>query len=120
MHPRESPSAISISTEFVLTQLDAQTKSFSTETPLRNTASRRPDVGNGCTQRHAHSFSDGGKFFDLKRAIAQALAMQRDGADIIDIGAESTRPGAREISAAEELTRLLPVLEGLRGKLKIP
>lgn len=66
------------------------------------------------------SFSDGGKFFDPKRAAQHALAMQRDGADIIDIGAESTRPGSREISAAEELRRLLPVLEALRGKLKIP
>src|ERR1700746_1547446 len=66
------------------------------------------------------SFSDGGKFFDVKRAGQHALAMQRDGADIIDIGAESTRPGSLEISAAEELRRLLPVLQALRGKLKIP
>jgi len=66
------------------------------------------------------SFSDGGKFFNLKRALRQALAMQRDGADIIDVGAESTRPGAAGISASEELRRLLPVLEALRGKLKIP
>jgi len=66
------------------------------------------------------SFSDGGRFFDPKLAAKQALAMQRDGADIIDIGAESTRPGSHGISAAEELRRLLPVLEALRGKLKIP
>ena len=66
------------------------------------------------------SFSDGGKFFDAKRAVEHALAMQRGGADIIDIGAESTRPGSKSISAAEELSRLLPVLERLRGKLKIP
>src|SRR5215813_5437084 len=66
------------------------------------------------------SFSDGGKFFDLKRAVAQALAIERDGADIIDIGAESTRPGSQGISVAEELRRLLPVLQALRGKLKIP
>ncbi len=66
------------------------------------------------------SFSDGGKFFDVKRAVRLALAMQRDGADIIDIGAESTRPGSLGISAAEELRRLLPVLEALRGKLEIP
>ena len=66
------------------------------------------------------SFSDGGKFFDVKSAVRQALAMQRDGADIIDIGAESTRPGSAGISATEELRRLLPVLEALRGKLKIP
>jgi dihydropteroate synthase len=66
------------------------------------------------------SFSDGGKFFAAKGAVEHALAMQRDGADIIDIGAESTRPGSNEISAAEELRRLLPVLQALRGKLKIP
>jgi dihydropteroate synthase len=66
------------------------------------------------------SFSDGGKFFDVKRAARHALAMQRDGADILDIGAESTRPGSVGISAAEELRRLLPVLQALRGKLKIP
>jgi dihydropteroate synthase len=66
------------------------------------------------------SFSDGGKFFDAKRAVRHAMAMQYDGVDIIDIGAESTRPGAVEIPAAEELNRLLPVLQALRGKLKIP
>jgi len=66
------------------------------------------------------SFSDGGKFLDVKHAVQHALAMQRDGADIIDIGAESTRPGSVGISAAEELRRLLPVLQALRGKLKIP
>ena len=66
------------------------------------------------------SFSDGGKFFDVRYAVEHALEMQRDGADIIDIGAESTRPGSKEISVAEELSRLLPVLEALRGKLKIP
>jgi dihydropteroate synthase len=66
------------------------------------------------------SFSDGGKFLDVKSAVQHALAMQRDGADIIDIGAESTRPGSLQISAAQELSRLLPVLQALRGKLKIP
>ena len=66
------------------------------------------------------SFSDGGKFLNVKRAVQHALAMQRDGADIIDIGAESTRPGSVGISAAEELRRLLPVLQALRGKLEIP
>jgi dihydropteroate synthase len=66
------------------------------------------------------SFSDGGKFFESGRAVEHALKIQRDGADILDIGAESTRPGSGEISAAEELARLLPVLEALRGKLEIP
>ena len=66
------------------------------------------------------SFSDGGKFFDAQRAVQHALAMQNDGAEIVDVGAESTRPGSEGISVAEELGRLLPVLERLRGKLKIP
>jgi len=66
------------------------------------------------------SFSDGGKFFTLKKAVGAALAMQRAGADILDIGAQSTRPGSSEISVAEELARLLPVLQALRGRLKIP
>ena len=66
------------------------------------------------------SFSDGGKFFTVKSAVKAAFAMQAAGADILDIGAESTRPGSVEISAAEELARLLPVLEALRGRLKIP
>lgn len=66
------------------------------------------------------SFSDGGKFFTVKKAVDAALEMQQSGADILDIGAESTRPGSLGISATEELARLLPVLEGLRGRLKIP
>jgi dihydropteroate synthase len=66
------------------------------------------------------SFSDGGKFLPIDRAVDHALAMQRAGADLIDIGAESTRPGSEGTGIAEELRRLLPVLQALRGKLKIP
>jgi dihydropteroate synthase len=66
------------------------------------------------------SFSDGGKYLAPKKAVEAALAMQRAGADIVDIGAESTRPGSEGISAGEELRRLLPVLAALRGRLKIP
>jgi dihydropteroate synthase len=66
------------------------------------------------------SFSDGGKFFDAERAIEQAMAMERAGAHLLDIGGESTRPGSVDISAKEELARVLPVLRGLRGVLKIP
>ncbi len=66
------------------------------------------------------SFSDGGNFLDAKKAIEHALAMERAGADLLDIGGESTRPGSEEISSAEELERILPVLEGLQGRLKIP
>jgi dihydropteroate synthase len=66
------------------------------------------------------SFSDGGKFFHPDRAIKQALALEKSGAHVLDIGAESTRPGSAEITVVEELRRLLPVLQALRGKLKIP
>lgn len=66
------------------------------------------------------SFSDGGKYDQPEAAIERALAMELEGADLLDIGGESTRPGAEETSAAEELDRVLPVLEGLRGRLKIP
>ena len=66
------------------------------------------------------SFSDGGLHFDTEAAIARAFEIEHQGADIIDIGAESTRPGSEGISAQEELWRLLPVLAGLQRKLKIP
>jgi len=66
------------------------------------------------------SFSDGGKYQDPDRAFAHALEMEEQGADIIDVGAESTRPGAAPISAAEELRRLIQVLKRLRGHLTIP
>src|SRR6266702_416014 len=66
------------------------------------------------------SFSDGGKFFRVEDAVNAAMAMERAGADILDIGAESTQPGSEGISGEEELERLLPVLQGLRGRLKIP
>ncbi len=66
------------------------------------------------------SFSDAGKFFSPERAIARALEIEKQGADLVDIGGESTRPGSGGTPAAEELRRVLPVLEGLRGRLKIP
>jgi dihydropteroate synthase len=66
------------------------------------------------------SFSDGGLFLDAERAAAHALEIERAGADILDIGAESTRPGSEGIPAEEELRRMLPMLEKLRGRLTIP
>lgn len=66
------------------------------------------------------SFSDGGKYTDPDRAFARAVELEEEGADIVDIGAESTRPGSARISAAEELRRLIPVLKRLKDKLTIP
>src|ERR1039458_7725417 len=65
------------------------------------------------------SFSDGGEFFSTDRAVARALQLAAQGADFIDIGGESTRPGARPVPEAEELRRVLPVIEQLAGKLAI-
>jgi dihydropteroate synthase len=64
------------------------------------------------------SFSDGGRFFDAKAAVAHALSLVDDGADIVDIGGESSRPGALPAGVDEELGRILPVLEGLKGLQK--
>ena len=66
------------------------------------------------------SFSDGGKFYAEEQAMQHAVQMERAGADLIDVGAESTRPGSEEISIDAELRRVLPVLRGLRRLLKIP
>jgi dihydropteroate synthase len=66
------------------------------------------------------SFSDGGKFLQPESAVEQAFAIERAGADLLDVGGESTRPGSNETSASVELDRILPVLEALRGRLKIP
>lgn len=66
------------------------------------------------------SFSDGGHFLDPDQAARRALEIEKAGADILDVGGESTRPGSRGVAAEEELRRVLPVLERLRGRLKIP
>lgn len=66
------------------------------------------------------SFYAGGRYADAQLAVRRGFELEQAGADILDIGAESTRPGADPISADEELARLLPVLEGLQGKLRIP
>jgi dihydropteroate synthase len=66
------------------------------------------------------SFSDGGAYAEPDRAFARAIEMEEEGVDIIDIGAESTRPGSARISEAEELRRLVPVLKRLRGRLGVP
>lgn len=66
------------------------------------------------------SFSDGGRYFDSEKAIAHGIVLADQGADIIDVGGESTRPGARPVSAGEEMERVLPVIRGLRRAVSIP
>ncbi|OLE55702.1 MAG: dihydropteroate synthase [Acidobacteria bacterium 13_1_20CM_3_53_8] len=66
------------------------------------------------------SFSDGGEFFSLDRALAHAEEMVNEGADILDIGGESTRPGLKPVEAEEEKRRVLPVIERLADRIKIP
>jgi dihydropteroate synthase len=66
------------------------------------------------------SFSDGGKFLKTEDAIAHAKQMEKDGADFIDVGGRSTRPGSEEISVDEELNRVVPVIKALKNELKIP
>ena len=65
------------------------------------------------------SFSDGGRFFDPERAVAQGLAMAAEGADVVDVGGESTRPGAAPVDEAEERRRVVPVVEALAPHVRV-
>jgi dihydropteroate synthase len=66
------------------------------------------------------SFSDGGVHFDRGQAIESALQMERDGAGMVDVGGESTRPGSEAVSIDEELDRVVPVIEGIRKRSNVP
>jgi dihydropteroate synthase len=66
------------------------------------------------------SFSDGGQFFDAEKAIEHAKRMAMEGADIIDIGGESTRPGSEPVTMEEEMRRVIPVIEGIANEVKVP
>jgi len=66
------------------------------------------------------SFSDGGRFLDTEDALKQGISMAEEGADIIDIGGESTRPGAEPVDAAQEISRVVPVISALRERLGTP
>jgi len=80
----------------------------------------RPALLMGVVNVTPDSFSDGGEFFATNRALAHALRLAAEGADIIDIGGESTRPGAQPVPEAEELRRVIPVIHALAPKLAIP
>ncbi|WP_164018727.1 dihydropteroate synthase [Pyxidicoccus trucidator] len=66
------------------------------------------------------SFSDGGRFFDAEAAIAHGVALAEAGADLLDVGGESTRPGSQPVDAEEEVARVLPVIQGLRARTSVP
>ena len=66
------------------------------------------------------SFSDGGRFASIEAAVAHALRMIDEGAGLIDVGGESTRPGAQAVDAAEEIRRVVPVIEALAARTKVP
>lgn len=74
----------------------------------------------GILNRTPDSFSDGGLYMDEKEAIGRVIEMVSDGADIIDIGGESTRPGAKPVSAAEEIDRTIPVIRAVWQKINVP
>jgi dihydropteroate synthase len=84
----------------------------------RNNPQRSPLIM-GILNLTPDSFSDGGLFMDVDKAVEQALILEKDGADIIDIGGESTRPGSESIDVHEELLRVLPVIEKLRKQTEI-
>ena len=82
---------------------------------------RRLEVGRrplimGVVNITPDSFSDGGRFFDHGSAVARGLQLLEDGADLLDVGGESSRPGAEPVSEAEELRRAIPVIEALRRR----
>jgi len=97
-----------------------QRKKFRLKLPTRTLVLGERTLVMGVLNVTPDSFSDGGVYFNEDAAIARALEIERAGADILDIGGESTRPGSEGISAHEELRRILPVLQKLRGLLKIP
>src|SRR5260370_6063514 len=94
-------------------------KQFRLKLPTRTLELGKRTLVMGVLNVTPDSFSDGGLYADADRAIAHALAMEQAGADLIDIGGESTRPVSGGISVEEELRRLLPVLERPRAKPRI-
>jgi dihydropteroate synthase len=80
----------------------------------------RPALVMGVVNVTPDSFSDGGKFLDADAAVAHALKLVAEGAEILDLGGESTRPGAEPVVETEELRRVLPVIQQLAGRVNIP
>ena len=101
--------------ESLLVRIDTVPSSWQTS---RRTLSLQRPLIMGILNVTPDSFSDGGHSFDHDRAFKKALLMEAEGADIIDIGGESTRPGASTVSSDEESARIIPVIERLAGRLK--
>jgi len=80
----------------------------------------RPALVMGIVNVTPDSFSDGGRFLDPSAAVTHALHLVQQGAELIDIGGESTHPGAAPVSEADELARVMPVIEQLAGQLRVP
>jgi dihydropteroate synthase len=80
----------------------------------------RPTLVMGIINVTPDSFSDGGKYFDPAAAVAHGVELVAQGAEILDIGGESTRPGAAPVAEAEELRRVLPVIERLAARVRVP
>ena len=80
----------------------------------------RPAMVMGVVNVTPDSFSDGGKFFDTTAAVEHAVVLEQEGAEILDIGGESTRPRATPVSETEELRRVIPVIERLASRVKVP
>src|ERR1700689_2987990 len=95
-------------------------KLFRIQLPSRALMLGRRTLVMGVLNVTPDSFSDGGLYAGPDPAVARAIGIERAGADILNVGAESTRPGAGPVAPAEQLRRILPVLERLRGRLKIP
>ncbi len=95
----------------------ALTRLASPRSPIGELSLSQPRIM-GIVNVTPDSFSDGGRFVSAKDAIAHAMKLEEDGADILDIGGESTRPGAATVSLDEELRRVMPVIEGLAGRVR--
>lgn len=85
----------------------------------RSLALDRPRIC-GIINITADSFSDGGRFLDADRAIEHGLKLVEEGADLLDIGAESTRPGAADVSAGDEIARVVPAIAALAKQVQVP
>ena len=80
----------------------------------------RPTLVMGIVNVTPDSFSDGGNFLDPEQAVAHGIELVAQGADLLDVGGESTRPGATPVSEATELARVLPVIKQLAGRVRVP